>query len=66
MCDTAVLSRMIGQEYYEGAEVSIVIDHNASNESYEDVNYTKISEACSENVYYILNPVNADCQGSCQ
>ena len=56
VCDTAVLSRMIGQEYYEGAEVSIVIDHNASNEGYGDVNYTKISEVCSENVYYILNP----------
>ena len=56
VCDTAVLARMIGREYYEGAEASIVIDHHASNEGYGDVNYTKISEACAENVYYILDP----------
>lgn len=30
--DTAVLARMIGREYYEGAEASMVIDHHASNE----------------------------------
>lgn len=66
VCDTAVLARMIGREYYEGAEASIVIDHHASNEGYGDVNYTKISEACAENVYYILNPVKlkhtVDCE----
>ena len=50
VCDTAVLARMIGREYYEDAEASIVIDHHASNEGYGDVNYTKISEACAENV----------------
>lgn len=55
VCDTAVLARMIGRKYYEGAEASIVIDHHASNEGYGDVNYTKISEACAENVYYILD-----------
>ena len=32
----------------------MVIDHHASNEGYGDVNYTKISEACAENVYYIM------------
>ena len=66
LCDTAVLARMIGREYYEGAEASIVIDHHASNEGYGDVNYTKISEACAENVYYILDPVKltrtVDCE----
>ena len=55
VCDTAVLLRMIGREYYEGAEASIVIDHHASNEGYGTVNYTKISEACAENIYYILD-----------
>lgn len=30
--DTAVLARMIGREYYERAEASMVIDHHASNE----------------------------------
>lgn len=66
VCDTAVLARMIGREYYEGAEASIVIDHHASNEVYGNVNYTKISEACAENVYYILDPVKlkrtVDCE----
>ena len=33
----------------------MVIDHHASNEGYGDINYTKISEACAENVYYILD-----------
>ena len=55
VCDTAVLSRLIGKEYYECAETSMVIDHHASNEGYGDINYTKISEACAENVYYILD-----------
>lgn len=32
--DTAVLARMIGREYYEGAEASMVIDHHASNEGF--------------------------------
>lgn len=55
ICDTAVLSRLIGKEYYECAETSMVIDHHASNEGYGDINYIKISEACAENVYYILD-----------
>ena len=38
VCDTAVLARMIGREYYEGAAASMVIDHHASNEGYGDVN----------------------------
>ena len=66
VCDTAVLARMIGREYYEQAEASMVIDHHASNEGYGDVNYTKISEACAENVYYILDSAKlkntADCE----
>ena len=68
VCDTAVLARMIGREYYEGAEASMVIDHHASNEGYGDVNYTKISEACAENVYYILDAAKlkntVDCEAN--
>ncbi len=41
VCDTAVLARMIGREYYESAEASIIIDHHAESEaegiSYEDI-----------------------------
>ena len=55
VCDTAVLSRLIGKEYYECAETSMVIDHHASNEGYGDVNWTKVSEACAENVYHMLS-----------
>ena len=32
VCDTAVLARMIGREYYEGATASMVIDYHTSNE----------------------------------
>ena len=55
VCDTAILKRLAGREIYENAEASIVIDHHASNEGYGDVNYTRVSEACAENVYEILN-----------
>lgn len=55
VCDTATKARMIGLELYEQAKASIVIDHHASNQGYGDVNYTKISEACAENVYYTLD-----------
>lgn len=54
VCDTATLKRMIGLEYYENAEASLVIDHHAADEGYGDVNYTEISEACAANVYGIL------------
>lgn len=55
VCDTAILKRLAGREIYEKAEASIVIDHHASNEGYGDVNYTRVSEACAENVYEILD-----------
>lgn len=55
ICDTAVLKRLVGRELYEGAVVSMVIDHHISNERYGDINYVKVSEACAENVYRILN-----------
>ena len=46
----------------------MVIDHHASNEGYGDVNYTKISEACAENVYYILDSAKlkntVDCEAN--
>ena len=54
VCDNATLERMIGLEYYQNAVASIVIDHHASNEGYGDVNWTKVSEACAENVYHML------------
>lgn len=46
---------MIGLEYYRNATASIVVDHRASNEGYGDVNWTKVSEACAENVYHMLS-----------
>ena len=55
VCDNAVIVRMAGREYYEASAASMVIDHHASNEGYGSVNYTKISEACAENVFYILD-----------
>ena len=55
MCDNAVIVRMAGGEYYEAAMASMVIDHHASNEEYGNINYTKVSEACAENVFYILD-----------
>ena len=56
VCDNATLERMIGLEYYQNAAASIVVDHHASNEGYGDVNWTKVSEACAENVYHMLSP----------
>lgn len=55
ICDTATKARIIGREFYENAVTSIVIDHHASNEGYGDYNFKKISEACSENIYYCLD-----------
>lgn len=55
VCDNAVVSRMVGKEYYERATATMVIDHHASNEGYGDINYTKVSEACAENIFYILD-----------
>lgn len=55
VCDTSTKARMIGIDLYEKAGTSMVIDHHAANEGYGEVNYTKISEACAENIYYILD-----------
>lgn len=55
VCDTATKARMIGLELFEQAKASIVIDHHASNEAYGEINYTKISGACAENIFYILD-----------
>ena len=55
VCDTATRKRIIGFDLYEKAAASIVVDHHASDEGYGDVNYTKISEACAENVYGMLD-----------
>ena len=54
-CDTATKSRIAGQKLYEEAEVKMVIDHHASNYGYGDINNVKISEACAENVFTILD-----------
>ena len=55
VCDNATLKRMVGLEYFRAAAASIVVDHHASNEGYGDVNWTKVSEACAENVYHMLD-----------
>lgn len=55
VCDTATRERIIGRTFYENAAASMVIDHHASDEGYGDINYTKISEACCENIYYMLD-----------
>ena len=55
VCDTATEERIIGREIYEKAEVSMVIDHHASDKGYADVNYVKISESCAENIFHILD-----------
>ncbi len=55
VCDTATKARMIGLEFYEKAIATMVIDHHAGNEGYGAVNNTKISVACAENIYYMLD-----------
>ena len=55
VCDTATKARIIGEEYFDQATASIVIDHHAANEGYGEVNEVKISEACAENLYYALD-----------
>lgn len=55
VCDTATRARIIGYDLFEKAEVSLLMDHHASNEGYADVSYVKISEACSENVFNALD-----------
>ncbi len=55
VCDTATRERIIGRDLYENAAASIVIDHHAFDEGYGDVNYTRISESCAENIYEILD-----------
>lgn len=55
VCDTATKARMIGLELYENAAAAMVIDHYVGNEGYGETNYTKISEACAENIFYMLD-----------
>ena len=55
VCDTATVARIIGRELYENAVFSMVIDHHASDEGYGDLNWTQVSEACAENIYYMLD-----------
>ncbi len=55
VCDTATKARMIGLEFYENAAASMVIDHHLSNEGYGEINYTRSSEACAENIFGILH-----------
>lgn len=55
VCDTSTVERIAGRELYEGAAASLVLDHHASNNGYGDVNYRKISEACAENVFFMVN-----------
>ncbi len=65
VCDTATRERIAGRSFYEGAAASLVLDHHASNEGYGDVNYTKISEACSENIFYLLDREKLEKAAAC-
>lgn len=59
-CDTATLKRLIGFSWYEKAVVTMAIDHHASNEGYGTINTVKISEACAENIYHMLDKENLE------
>ena len=59
--DCATLKRLMGNEYFENAKKTIVIDHHGSNSMYGDFNYVNpVSPACSEILagmfdYYNIN-----------
>ena len=59
--DCATLKRLIGNEYFENAKRTIVIDHHGSNSMYGDFNYVNpVSPACAEILagmfdYYNIN-----------
>ena len=55
VCDTATEERIVGRELYDNAARSIVIDHHASNQGYGTACRIEISEACSENVWNMLD-----------
>ena len=55
VCDTATRDRIAGKELYDNGADSIVIDHHAANEGYGSVNNTYISEACAQNIFYLLD-----------
>lgn len=47
--DCATLKRLSGNEYFENAKKTIVIDHHGSNNMYGDLNYVNpVSPACCE------------------
>ena len=47
--DCANLKRLVGNEYFENAKKTIVIDHHGSNNMYADLNYVNpVSPACCE------------------
>lgn len=54
-CDTATVKRIYGHELYKKASCIMSLDHHASNEYYGKINYVKISPACAQNVYEILD-----------
>lgn len=59
--DCATLKRLVGNEYFEDAKRTIVIDHHGSNNMYGDFNYVNpVSPACCEILagmfdYYNIN-----------
>ena len=55
ICDTALIERIIGKEFWENAKISLLIDHHAANEKYGTINCVQISEACAWNVYESLD-----------
>ncbi len=67
--DCATQKRISGEEYFENAQKSIIIDHHGSNGMYGDLNYVNpVSPACCEILagmfdYYGIN-INKDI-GSC-
>ena len=47
--DCANLKRLVSNEYFENAKMTIVIDHHGSNNMYGDLNYVNpVSPACCE------------------
>ena len=59
--DCATLNRLVGNEHFENAKRTIVIDHHGSNTMYADFNYVNpVSPACCEILagmfdYYNIN-----------
>lgn len=59
--DCATFKRLMGNEYFENAKRTIVIDHHGSNNMYGDFNYVNpVSPACCEILAGIFDYYNID------